>query len=119
MQYTLEPVEIVSVRLTVERHYQFQSETPEQFDWERIINPKVATVTQMIAQDIKDRQAEWTLSGRNGADPVVAGLREALRIIARTAIWCVQSEQRAASMEASRLGLNHARHLSGKRERSA
>jgi hypothetical protein len=103
--------ETVSVKLTVAQHYQFRSEAPEQFDWERVINPKVGGLGVIIARDIMDREAEWTLSGRNGSDPIIPGLREALRLIARTAVWRVQSERRAAVLEAARLGLNYARAL--------
>jgi hypothetical protein len=100
-----------AVRLVVDQHYLYRPEAPELFPWEKVINLKVAAVAQNLVQEIADRRVEWALMRRSGDDPHVCGLQEALRVIARIAIWRVQSEQQARLNEDSRRGRTHAYHL--------
>jgi hypothetical protein len=104
--------ETSSVRLVVDQHSKYRQDTPEGFDWEQVINPKVAAIALNLVQDIKDRRADWSLSGRRGTDPDISGLQAALRIIARQAVWCVQSEQQLLAFDAKRRGSRHADYLS-------
>jgi hypothetical protein len=92
--------ETSSVRLVVDQHSKYRQDTPEGFDWEQVINPKVAAIALNLVQDIKDRRADWSLSGRRGTDPDISGLQAALRIIARQAV------------DAKRRGSRHADYLS-------
>jgi hypothetical protein len=101
------------VRLVVDQHYQYRRDSPEEFDWQQVINPKVASLARTIADEVTDRRNEWPLTGRRGDDPCIPGLQEALRVIARSAVWSVQSEQKIRSNEAARLGYHNARHLPG------
>ena len=108
MQNSSEVTEVISVHLVVSSHYQFKQDAPELFEWNRVINPKVASIAQSLTQAIKTRQELWV---DKGVDPVIYGLREALRLIAQVAVWSVQSEQRARTHEENRIGLHHARSL--------
>jgi hypothetical protein len=96
------------VRLVVDQHYQYREESPEAFDWAQVINPKQAAIALSLVQEIKDRQADQ----QEGVDPVVEGLRIALRIVARQAVWRVQSVERLKINEAARLGANYAHPVS-------
>ena len=100
-----------AVRLVVDQHYLYRPEAPELFSWDKVINLKVSAIAQNLVQEIADRRVDWALTRRSGDDPHVCGLQEALRVIARTAVWRVQSEQQARLNEASRRGRSHAYHL--------
>lgn len=112
---TVPGVETTAIRLVVEQHHKYRRDTPEAFDWEQVINPKVAAIALNIVQEIKDRRAEWPLlRSRSGqeSDPAIPGLQEALRVIARTAVWNVQSEQKARLREGRWEGARHAGSVS-------
>ena len=101
-----------TIRLVVDQHPQYQSEAPELFNWEQVINPKVAGIALLLVQDIKDRRHEWPLTGKKGMDPCLPGLLQALRIIARAAVWSVRTEQKIRPYPPAPLGLDHAPDLS-------
>jgi hypothetical protein len=104
--------ETSSVRLVVDQHYLYRVECPELFDWEQVINPKQTAIALSLVQEIKDRQADWMVSEQKGDDPVIEGLRIALRILAHQAVWRVQSAERIKINEAARLGTKHAHPVS-------
>jgi hypothetical protein len=112
MASNFENTETSSVRLVVDQHYLYRDEGPELFDWEQVINPKQTAIALSLVQEIADRQADWVVSHQKGDDPVVEGLRIALRIVAHQAVWRVQSAERIKINEAARLGTKNAHPLS-------
>jgi hypothetical protein len=104
--------ETESVRLVVDQHYLYREERPEMFDWRQVINPKQAAIALALVQEINDRYDDWTVGHEKGTDPAIEGLRIALRIVARQAVWRVQSAERLKINEAARLGANYAHPVS-------
>lgn len=89
------------VRLTVEDHFSYDDRSPEEFDWSLVINPRVQEISRELAEVIFVRRAQAAVTAR-GTDPLVAGLQEALRTIARTAIWATMTESKARSAREAR-----------------
>lgn len=90
-----------TIRLNIKDHFSFDPERPERFNWRLALNPKVQNIGDDIAAEIVLRREEWARSGRSGQDPLIVGMQEALRRIARIAVWVTMTESKArlASME--------------------
>lgn len=90
------------VRLAVEEHFAYRPETPERFDWSLVINPRVQEISQDLCKEILVRCEQAVLIGGEDRDPTITGLREALRVIARKAIWATMTEAKARSASSAR-----------------
>lgn len=90
------------VRLMVEQHFSYRPERPEKFDWSILINPKVQEIALGLAAEITARQEGWQSEEKPGEDPLVPGLRQALRRIAQTAVWATMHEDKVLAARASR-----------------
>lgn len=90
------------VRLTVNQHFNYRVERPERFDWSILINPKVQEIAGTLAAEIIARQTDWQTEEKPGEDPLIPGLRQALRRIAETAIWATMHENKVLAARAAR-----------------
>jgi hypothetical protein len=75
------------VKLAVTEHPKYQEEAPERWDWDLIINHREKDFAGMIAAEIVTRLGTWLNEGKQGTDPLIPGLQESLRLLARKAIW--------------------------------
>lgn len=76
-------------RLVVSEHNSFQPEFPERFDWSLAINGRHKELCKQIAEAIVLRRSKWIDTGQTGIDPLIPGLQEALRLMAKTVVWRV------------------------------
>jgi hypothetical protein len=96
-------------QLFVSEHFEFDPERPEEFFWKtRVINPKIASLAGALADAIVFREYQWKHT--DYVDPLVAGLRESLRIIARQAVWATMTKDKAEAAVVARqnVGTNDA-----------
>jgi len=81
-----------TVRMTVEQHLRYDPEEPETFNWSLVVNPKIGLLAEALSIEIVRRQDEWEAGSGQEDDPLIPGLREALRHIARIAVWATMVE---------------------------
>jgi hypothetical protein len=84
-----------TVRMTVEQHLRYDPERPEAFNWTIVMNPKVQLIAESLSIDIVRRQDEWESGNGQEDDPLIPGLQEALRHIARIAVWATMTKEKA------------------------
>lgn len=99
-----------TIKLCVADHFSFDPEYPERFNWSRTLNPKLQAITQDLAAEIDLRREQWKQAGRTGEEPLIPGLQEALRRIAKIAVWVVMSEAKAALAQ---MAHNQSKNLAG------
>ncbi len=99
-----------TVTLTIAQHFNFQPDHPERFDWSIVVNPKVAAIAQDLAEQIVTRRARWENAKKDGSDPLLTGLQEALRSIATRAVWVTMTVDKATAALAARqnVGIEYA-----------
>lgn len=78
-----------TVKIAVTEHNRYQEEAPERWDWELVINHREKEIGNMYAAEIVTRRGAWLNDGKDGVDPLIPGLQEALRLLAKRAIWKV------------------------------